>query len=350
MRYAWIAATVLVGAVGLGWADWLAGTQALHGGDAALAAQEFAQVLEEAPFDARVYYMLAISLEKLDRTELSRSCLGRAFALDQGENPTIALEYARVLLESEAAADAVDILGSLDRKVLNDQEQTRYALLFAQAMNHNGTPGKAVACLQFEIGAHPGDARLHQALGVALDHQGEEDQARAAFAKAFALDSSCAECGRSAVFATLSLAQKESSPIARHAHYERTAVLAQQLAELTGDQTYTLLAAETWIEAEQPAKALPWLEQARTRKPGSAMVWYLWARYNQLCGDQQQTQEALRQALKTGVRGELRRKVYDLLGDVYVEQGDVLRAASAYKEAHNLEKIAGLKTERQLPN
>jgi len=323
MRYAWLVAAAFVSAVAPVSGEWSDGVDALRAGDAAAAADEFARVLAANPFDARAHYMLGISLEKLGRQSLTRTSLGRAFELDQGQDPTIALEYARVLLASSQASVAAAILSALDRRLVVGAERERYALLYAETLSALGKPGEAAALLRREVATDPGDARLYQALGVAYKDRGEYKQALEAFSHAFTLDPASEEYGRSAAYAAVSLARQEQPLSQRRALYERTAVLAQQLVRLTGDATYVLLAAEAWIEAAQAKEARPWLEQAQQVKPGSAIVQYLWARYYHLCGEHDTTLEKLRAALRTGVRGELRRKVYDLLGDIYVAQGSI---------------------------
>jgi tetratricopeptide (TPR) repeat protein len=133
---------------------------------------EAALALEERLVPARVE--LALAHAALGRGEAARGELETALALDS-TNARVLVTLAELDL---AAGERARARQRLEAALAADPEHRRAILLLSGLEIEAGELARAVALLQRALEAHPDDARLHHALALALEGQGDRPGAR----------------------------------------------------------------------------------------------------------------------------------------------------------------------------
>jgi tetratricopeptide (TPR) repeat protein len=323
-------------------ADYQAGIAAYAQGDFTTAARELAAVVEGHDTDPRyagAFYMLGMARSRLHQDKQAVANLERAVELDRG-NASYALGLGQALLSGNQPERACTILKSIDLTALEPERRTPYALLLATAALRSDHAEVAVEVLEARLAASPGEAVLERALGVTFQRLGRNEEAFAAFAAAFTANPTDLESGRAAVRIGLGQAASAADKGARARLYRRTAEVAGRLAEsLPGSET-AMLAGEAALGARDFAAALGWFKKVDEATPGDPVVLtYL----GQTLGFLDRYDEALaayQRALAASPDAELRRRVWDRIGDVHAGRLELGDAIKAYQKAGNAKRAA----------
>lgn len=346
-----IVATVLVLVAAAGTAsaqdDWNDGLKAFNAKDYATAAQQFQAVIQRAPDYAGAYYMLGLTQRAQGNTSQALGNLRKAVELD-GDQALYRIELGNTLVQAGQYQDAFSTLQSVGFSSLPANYRGAYALAYAKAASEVGRCDAAITVLNQQVRADAKDARLYQALGACQAAQGDTAQAFDAYARAFELDPSNADVGRSAVKAGLVAGRRTSNASAKDALYTRSAGIAEKLASSSPSFEHQLLAGEAWMGAKDYGKAISWFEKAKAKQPQNALVYHYLAQSQTSLGQLDAALANEREALKIGVSGKLRTQVYNQLGFIYDKQKDYVRAEDAYRQAGNSRMVAEMQQKAEL--
>jgi len=343
-RYAIGVALILaIGFVQPVYAEWNKGLEAYKAKNYGAAATEFEEVTKTNPDYVGGFYMLGLCQRAQNNLSAAIGNLRKAVELDAANetpDPRYRIALAQALNQANQFSEAYTTLKALDFNKLPASYRSSYALLFAGAANKTNRAGEAVPILNAQIRTDSSNAALYQALGVAQDDLGDEKAAYTAFKRAYELDSSDTASGRYAVRAATMVARRSSSSTEKTRYYTDAAKISEALAKADPKFEHNLLAGESWLGAQEYAKALTWLEKAKAQQPRNALVqYYIGQAYSSL--DQySNAQASLQQALAINPNADLRKKIYNQMGYVYEKNSDFMKAKRAYLEAGNSSKAS----------
>lgn len=341
-----LVALLVVTAAATAEAEWNNGLKAYRSQDYATAAAEFGEVTQTNPDYAGAYYMLGLSQRAMGKVSQALGNLRKAVELE-GDNVSYKVALGQALVQSDQFQDAYALLKPLDINAMDASFRSAYALLFAQAATKVGQPGDAVRVLRGQVGGDGGNARLHQALGVAHGDLGNHAEAYSAFRRAYELDGSDERSARSAVYAAINAA-RTAAGAERQRWYAQGASVGEKLAAASPDFEHLLLAGETQLGARQYGKALGWFERAQQKQPQNALVRYYAAQAQTSLDRLDDALASLQQALKIGVDGKLRRQVYNQGGFVYDKKKNYDKAVQWYREAGNTRMVNEIRDKQEL--
>jgi tetratricopeptide (TPR) repeat protein len=333
----WIGAATLFLCLPSVHADWGDGVDAYRRGEYARAVVEFREEVEANPGYAGAHYMMGLSYLGLERYGEAVGCLQSALDLD-GSDPSYRLALGQALVKGERCQEGYGVLRRLDRGGLTLGERSTHAILMGTALTRLGRPGEAIEALARQARVDPSNADLYQALGIAYTGLGSDEAALGAFKRARQIEPYSEALARSAARTALSIARDAPPGRRRRTSYRQAAEHAESLAQLVPCFEHSLLVAESWLEAEDYERALEWLEAAAVEREHNVLLWLYRGRCHLALDDLQEALDALRRALDIGARGELRRRIYGQLAEVYVGLEDYDMAASAFYEAGNQER------------
>ena len=162
--------------------------------------------------------MLGLCQRSQNNLSAALGNLRKAVELDAaGEkpDPRYSIALAQALNQAKQYNYAYTTLKAFDFGSLPASYRTSYALLFANAANETNRSGEAVNMLKSQTRADSSNAALFQALGVAQDDLGYDNDAYAAFKKAYELNPSDQATGRSAVHSGILAARRSTSSRSR---------------------------------------------------------------------------------------------------------------------------------------
>ncbi len=334
-------ALVLVLVAGPVAAEWAKGVEAYNRKDYAAAVAEFEEVTRTNAGFAGAYYMLGLAQNSLGQRSQAMASLRKAVELE-GDNASYRLALGHALLKADQFAEAYTTLQPLNLTAMDSKYRSDYALVFAQVATKTNRFDEAIRVLSTQAQSDTRNARLHQALGVTYNAQGDDKKAFASFKKSFELDPTDDASGRSAVTSGIAAARRAASDQEKVSTYAAAAQLAERLAGGADTFEHSLLAGEAWLGAKDYEKALSWFGRAQAKQPQNALVHF----YKGQCLAQQNRLDAavteLQQSLKIGAQGKLRKQIYESLGYVYDKQKDFDRAIAAYQDAGNSSRVSEL--------
>ncbi len=341
-----IALIIAIGSVAPVYAEWNKGLEAYNAKDWATAATEFQDVTKTNPDYVGGYYMLGLCQRSQNNLSAALGNLRKAVELDAvGEkpDPRYSIALAQGLNQAKQYNDAYTTLKAFDFGSLPASYRTSYALLFANAANETNRSGEAVNVLKAQTRTDSSNAALFQALGVAQDDLGYDNEAYAAFKKAYDLNSKDQASGRYAVRSAIKVARRSSSSSDKTRYYTEAARVAERLAASNPSFEHNLYAGEAWLGAKQYSKALTWFVKAKAQQSRNALVhYYIGQSYTSL-GQYNDALSSLKQALDLGSgNADLRKKIYNQMGYVYEKNKDFPKAKQSYLEAGNTRQAAAM--------
>ena len=351
-----IALIIAIGSVAPVFAEWNKGLEAYKAKDWATAAKEFEEVTKTNPDYVGGYYMLGLCQRSQNNLSAALGNLRKAVELDAaGEkpDPRYSIALAQALNQAKQYNDAYTTLKAFDFGSLPASYRTSYALLFANAANETNRSGEAVNMLKSQTRADSSNAALFQALGVAQDDLGYDNDAYAAFKKAYELNPSDQTSGRYAVRSAIKVARRSPSSSDKTRYYTEAAKIAEKLAAANPSFEHNLYAGEAWLGAQQYSKALTWFEKAKAQQSRNALVYYYIGQSYTSMGQMSNALSSLQQALNLGSgNADLRKKIYNQMGYVHEKNKDFAKAKQAYLEAGNSRQAAAMddKAEAQAGN
>jgi tetratricopeptide (TPR) repeat protein len=316
-------------------ADWIAGRQALDAHDCMLAVSEFREVVGECRDLPEGHYMLGLAYSQCQRHAEAEASLREAVVREP--KPRYRLALAQALLDLDRPQEAYTTLEGLSLATVDPELKTQLALVLARAAQATDHSDEAVAVLR-ERTALSREGKLFYALGIIHDARSEHRAALECLLTAFELEPDNIAWGLAAARAAIIVAENAEKPARRLAAWSRAADIAARIAGSQPTFDHCLLAGETRLRAGGPSQALEWLFQAQRLRPHSALVLLRRAQCHSAMGELDVALAELRDALKTGLRGRIRREVYCELGTIYEARGEYRLAASAFKEANELDK------------
>jgi Tfp pilus assembly protein PilF len=182
-----------------------------------------------------------------------------------------------------------------------------------------GDQGKALASYQNAIKLRPDFVPLHVNIAFVYNARGENDKAEASFRKAIALDPN-----NPAVYLNLGMILGEMKhPTEAEQAFRRTLEVDPNSAAAA----YNL---GVMLASDRPFESLRWCQKAYKLHPEEGKYGYTYAFY---LHQRRETDEAVR-VLKEMVRRNVPYgDAYALLGQIYLERGEVDEAAGVYRSA-----------------
>lgn len=338
----WFGAGVVVAVVAVSGgvhAEWQKGVDAFKAKDYATAIEEFKEVTETNPDYAGAYFMLGQAQGKAGQISPAVASLRRAVELD-GANSQYAMALGQTLVQAGQYQDGYTTLKGVDRNSLNSQQRSIYALLFAKAATETNRPGEAAQVLSAQAQSDSQNYRLHQALGVAHDANGNDRRAFESFKRAYELNSGDPSLGRSASRSAIAVARRSPSSQEKSRFYAEAGQLAEKVANSTRTFDDYLLVGEAWLGAKRYETALEWFGKAQAQQSQNALVYFYRGQCYSSLNQFDKSLVELQQCLKLGPSSKLRRQLYNQLGYVYAKQKSYDNAINAYREAGNSAKVA----------
>ncbi len=317
--------------------DYNKGLEAFRAREYSLAIQRFQKVVEQSPDHAGSYYLLGLSLRGDKQTSKALASLRKATELDPA-NASYAIALGQTLIQANQHNDAYLTLKKVRYSDLDTRARQSYAPAFANAAIMAGFPGDAISVLEAQTKATPKNAGMFYTLGYAYSKEEEYGKAFTAFKRAFELDPSSSKSGSSAVKSAIS-AGRRAGGSQKDSYYSQGAAIAEKLANASPTFDNLLLAGETRLGAKDYQKALAWFERARSKQPQNVLVHYYHSQCNTNLGQYNAAISDLQQALKIGVSGEMRTKVYLQMGFVFDKTKKYDQAIIAYGNAGNTRKV-----------
>lgn len=325
-------------------ADWAKGVDAYKKRDYKTAVSEFKEVAKQSPDHAGTQYMLGLSLRGARQLPQALTALQKAVKLDP-QNASYAIALGQTLVQAGKYNDAYLVLKKVSYSKLDSRSKSMYAPAFGTAAIKAGFPAEAVKVLEAQSRSSR-DAGLFYSLGYAYGAAGNWSKAFQAFQKAYQLNPKDPKNGRSAVKAAIS-AGRRSVGSQKKSFYSQGASVAEKLANGTGSFDDALLAGEAWLGAEEYAKALVWFDKAQVKQSQNSLVHFYKAQCLTSLGRNSEAIASLKDALKIGVSGKLRNKVYGQMGYVYDKMKRYDEAAGAYQNAGNSSKVREMRDKKE---
>ena len=320
-------------------AEWQKGVDAFTAKDYGTAVEEFQEVTETNPDYAGAYFMLGQAQSKAGQMSPALGNLRRAIELD-GSNPQYAMALGQALVQARQYQEGFTVLKDIERNALNAQQRSIYALLYAKAATEINRPGDAARMLGAQIQSDSQNYRLHQALGVANDANGDDRSAFQSFKRGYELKPDDSSLGRSAARSAIAVARRSSSSQEKTRYYVEAGQLAEKVSNSTRSFDDYLLAGEAWLGAKRYESALTWFGKAQAQQSQNALVYFYRGQCYSSLNQFDNSLNELQQSLKFGPTGKLRRQLYNQLGYVYSKQRSYDNAINAYREAGNTAKVA----------
>lgn len=324
--------------------DYNKGLEAYRAREYSSAIQLFQKVVEQSPDHAGSHYLLGLSLRGDNQTSKALASLRKATELDPA-NASYAIALGQTLIQAKQYNDAYLTLKKVRYSDLDARARQSYAPAFANAAIMAGFPGEAVSVLEAQTKATPKNAEMFYTLGYAYSKEGDYGKAFTAFKKAFDLDSSSTKSGTSAVKSAIS-AGRRAGGSQKDSYYSQGAAIAEKLAGGSPTFDNLLLAGETRMGAKDYQKALGWFDRAQSKQPQNILVHYYHSQCNTNLGQYNGAISDLQQALKIGVSGEMRTKVYKQMGFIYDKTKKYDEAIIAYGNAGDSRKVQDIEKKK----
>lgn len=341
-----VAIVIAIATVAPVYAEWNKGLEAYKAKDWATAAAEFKDVTETNPDYVGGYYMLGLVQRAQKNLSAALGNLRKAVELDAANekpDPRYSIALAQALNQAKQYNEAYTTLKAFDFSSLPSSYRTSYALLFANAANETNRSGEAVNILKAQVRADSSNAALYQALGVAHDQLGYDQEAFSAFKRAYELKPSDLASGRYAVRSAIKVARRSTSGSDKIRYYTEAAKIAEKLAAAEPSFEHNLYAGEAWLGAKQYSKALGWFEKAKAQQSRNALVHYYIGQCYTSLEKMSSALSSLQQALSLASgNADLRKKIYNQMGYVHEKNRDFMKAKQAYLEAGNSRQAAAM--------
>ncbi len=324
--------------------DYNKGLEAYRAREYSSAIQLFQKVVEQSPDHAGSHYLLGLSLRGDNQTSKALASLRKATELDPA-NASYAIALGQTLIQAKQYNDAYLTLKKVRYSDLDARARQSYAPAFANAAILAGFPGEAISVLEAQTKATPKNAEMFYTLGYAYSKEGDYRKAFTAFKKAFDLDSSSTKSGTSAVKSAIS-AGRRAGGSQKDSYYSQGAAIAEKLAGASPTFDNLLLAGETRMGAKDYQKALGWFDRAESKQPQNILVYYYHSQCNTNLGQYNGAISDLQQALKIGVSGEMRTRVYKQMGFIYDKTKKYDEAIIAYGNAGDSRKVQDIEKKK----
>lgn len=285
-------------------AEWSKGVEAFKKKDFAAAAEEFEEVTRTNRKYAGAYYMLGLAQSGLGQSSQALANLRRAVELEGG-NASYRIALGQALVKADQFQEAYSTLQPLDLTAIDGQYRSAYALIFAQAATKTNRFDEAIRVLSAQAQSDAKNARLHQALGVVYDAQGDDRKAFASFKRSFELDPTDDGTGRSTVTSGIAAALRSANEADKVATYTDAARVAERLVAMEDSIEHIILAGEAWLGAKQYHNALKYFELAGARQSPNALTLH----YEAVCyvglSENDKALQKAQAALDAGAEGKL---------------------------------------------
>ena len=317
--------------------DYAKGLEAFRAREYSTAIQRFKKVVEQSPEHAGSHYMLGLSLRANKQTSEALASLRKATELDPS-NASYAIALGQTLIQAKQHNEAYLTLKKVRYGNLDARAKQSYAPAFANAAITAGFPAEAITVLEAQTKANPKNGAMFYTLGYAYSKEENYGKAFGAFNKAFQLKPSDAKSGKSAVSSAIS-AGRRATGSQKERYYSQGAEIAEKLAGASPVFENLLLAGEARLGAKDYQKALGWFDRAQSKQPQNILVLYYRSQCNTNLGQYNGAINDLQQALKIGVSGEMRTKIYKQMGFVYDKTKKYDQAITAYGNAGDSTKV-----------
>jgi len=316
-------------------AGYVEGVEAFKSNDLERAEQEFRSAIEVHPDYAGAYLMLGRTLLGRGESAEALASLERAVELDPGA----ALNryfLGRAQLGAGHPEAALGVLSGRPLAAVPEQVREAYAAALARSAEETGGAG-GLEALEAAVTELPGSAPLWLGLGRLHRAAGRSGEAFSATERAFALDGSNPALGRLAVQDALGAAQAEEDRDARKGWYRRGAEVAERLTQAHPEAESWSLLGEARLGSGDCAGAVEAFRKADLSDP---RVRYYLGVCSVTLGEPDQALAELRSALESGPDAELEQRIHAGMGAAYRHQEEFERAAEAYRNAGDAEKVA----------
>ncbi|RLE26876.1 MAG: hypothetical protein DRJ65_04580 [Acidobacteria bacterium] len=324
--------------------DYNKGLEAYRAREYSTAILRFQKVVEQSPDHAGSHYLLGLSLRGDNQTSKALASLRKAAELDPS-TASYAIALGQTLIQAKQYNDAYLTLKKVRYSDLDSRARQSYAPAFANAAIMAGFPGEAVSVLEAQTKATPKNSGMFYTLGYAYSKEEDYGKAFAAFKKSYELDSSSTKSGTSAVKSAIS-AGRRAGGSQKDNYYSQGAIIAEKLAGASPTFDNLLLAGETRLGAKDYKKALGWFDRARSKQPQNVLVHYYHSQCNTNLGQYNSGISDLQQALKIGISGSMRTKVYNQMGFIYDKTKQYDQAAIAYGNAGNTKMVTSVEKKK----
>lgn len=346
-RLTTVAVLILTLAVaGIAGADWEKGTTAYRNHDYATAEKQFKEVVKTNPEHYAGYYMLGACQLKLKQYSQAVASLQKAVEL-KGDYVPAQVSLGKALLENRQYRAAYSTFDKLQLSQVPSNQRTMYALMYASAASRVGHASDAAKVLEQQVRADSRNVNLYKALGAARTAQADDAGAFSAFKQAWRLKPSDGPLARQAVSSAIRAARRSRSATVKQRFYDQATSIAEGLAGSQPTFDHLLLAGETRLGSKDYRKALSWFKKARAKSSNSALVNFYIGQCHSSSGSFSRAITALKQALRLGPDGKLRKKIYEQMGYVYAKQKDYDNAITAYQNAGEQAKVAEMRANKK---
>ncbi len=311
------------------WEDGVAAFKAGRYEDAANVFQTFVTSRPKAP---EGYYMLGMSLMRQKRLSEAIGPLSDALTLSQGD-PRYRMTLGQAQLQARKPGDALDTLSAQDPATVPKTARASYHQLLAKAATSCGRDTDGYNSLKKALGADQSSKVLWLARGNLAHRLGRASDAFEALSKAFELDPSDPEPGRSAVQTALAIAQTEANGDRRREWYAEGVGIADRLVTSFPTATHLRLAAGARMGAQDYSGAVELFEKALADDDQDPMLHYDLGRCRQTLGQGDEALDHLAMALERSPDEELTSKIYLAQARVFRGREDFDAAAEAFRQA-----------------
>jgi len=336
-----LAATLFWG--GAAFADWESGVTAFRSGEFDTAMEMFTAVVDRNPSFAGGFFMLGLTLQRLDRHEEAIVALGDASRLDPG-NAQYAVAAARALLEAERLEEAEAVLASLDPEGIEPDQYQLVLVTRALIARAGGDQGRVLDLLGQAAELVPDNADIMSHYAQALARAGRNLEAFEAFRRAWEVNRS-ESAGRNAYAAGIRAAREAATEGQRTDLFRWVAELAAEAYEASPSSANALLVGEAYLGAAKYDSALAWFERIDEE---SALALMYKGQAHASLGQLAKAEETLRRAAQLESDSELLGQIRNSLGFVLDMARKYAEAARVYQQAGNTAKVAEMREKERL--
>lgn len=336
-----LAATLVCGAVAF--ADWETGVATFRSGDFETALEMFTAVVDRNPAFAGGFFMLGLTLQRLDRFEEAIQALEESSRLDPA-NAQYAVALARALVEADRHDDAEQALERLDLEELHPDQHQIVLVTKALIARAGGDQDRGLELLGQAAELVPDNADVMSHYALALTRALRNREAFDAFRRAWAVNRS-ESVARNAYTAGTRAARAAVTEGERADLFRSVAEFAAEVFEANPSTANALLVGEAYLGAAEYSSALAWFERIDEE---SAIVLMYKGQAHASLGQLAKAEENLRAAIRQQPDPDLLAQIRNSLGFVLDMARKYSEAAQVYQQAGNAAKVAEMREKERM--
>lgn len=326
-------AGLMAAGVGIAEAGWEEGVAAFRAGNLDQAANEFRQVVEDAPDYDGGHFMLGQVLLKQNKNQEALSHLRKAYEL-KSDNVSYQMALGKAYLANDRFGDAATMLQRINAGSLPKQQQEAYYQMLAVSLERSGNEAAALDAYRRVTQQSPDDADAWFRYGTTAYNAGQTDTAVSALERAVRLDGNDVQ-KQEAYAKALVRKARLSKGAAKRQTYQTAVDVARRMVQQQSSYDNLLFLGEVQLGAAQYREAVSTLEQASAKNRNDWHTYYYESQAHTLLSQYDEAAAAAQEALDRADSDRTRKRIWDQIGFAHEKQKNYDQAIAAYEKAGN---------------